>query len=388
LALTQTATENDKNAIIDSFRVFCGMYPFGQPVQTNTGLTMETPFSPRMKLIFVKTWQANDPMVHYHLSDLSQSLGTNYQFLRPIQAGTNISPSSIGRLNDAFKPWGGRPVYSVEEPANYDRRLRDPGVYVSDDWKFPTNAPLATSWLGRIHRGTPWQSIYLKADAAPASTWQQTGHDLRAHPTNDWRLAGLLAALFNTNDVRALTSINSTNLNTWNSALAGLTVLSNDVEQPVIGEPLQFQTNTILSGSSQIHTIVNGIERTRTSQSGQYFADVAAFLGVPELSSASPFLNLQDSEQLNWGLNDEAYEMIPSQLLSRVRADPVARVARRADGLELRFTAFDGYAYRVEGSIDGAVWNTFSEPHYSTNGTFTMQVPASETMRFFRAILP
>jgi hypothetical protein len=165
-------------------------------------------------------------------------------------------------------------------------------------------------------------------------------------------------------------------------------VLSNDLEQPIAWEPPHFETNTILSGSSQIATIANGIERARSLQPGQYFASVAAFLIVPELSSASPFLNLQDSEQLNWGLNDEAYEAIPSQLLSRVRADPVARVARRANGFELRFTAFDGYAYRVEGSVDGAVWNIVSEPHYSTNGTFTLQVPASETMRFFRAVLP
>jgi hypothetical protein len=387
-ALTQTATENDKNTVIDSFRMFCGFLPFGQPVQTNIGLTMETPFNPAMKLSFVKTWQANDPMVHSHLFDLSRSYGTNYQFLRPVQIGTNISPSSLARLNDSFQPWGGNPFFSLEEPGNYDRSVRDPGTYSSDYWNFPTNTPLAASWLGRVHRGTPWQTIYLKAEPAHAFSWARSGYDLRSHPTNDWRLSESFAMLFNTNDVRTLTSINTTNLNVWDTTLAGLTALTNDLETPVIGEPLHFQTNTILSGSPQISAFVNGIERTRTSQPGQFFADVAAFLAVPELSSASPFLNLQNSDQLNWGLNDEAYEMIPSQLLSRVRADPVARVSRRADGLELRFTAFDGFAYRVEGSIDGAVWNTVSEPHYSTNGTFTLQAPASGTMRFFRAILP
>lgn len=386
-ALTQTATENDKNAAIDSFRIFCGLAPLYSPSPlTNNGLALETPFNPRMKLSFVKTWQANDPMVHHHLRDLSQHSGTNFQFLKPTQVGTNISPSSLGRLNPAFNPWGGAP-FGNQDITSYARELKDPGVYTSDNWNFPRNAPLAPSWLGRIHRGTPWQTLYLKADVALALKWPILGYDVRSHPTNDWKLAGLLATLFSTNDVRALTSINTTNFNAWNAVLAGLTVVTNDLETPAIGEPPHFETNTMTFGSSQVSTIVSGIDRTRTSQSGQYFPDLASFLGIYELSTASPFLNLEDPEQVFWGLNDEAYEMIPSQLLSRVRADPVARVARRADGLEVRFTVFDGYAYRVEGSVDGTAWNTVSEPHYSTNGTFIVQVPASETMRFFRAVL-
>src|SRR5436190_7886084 len=39
-ALTQTAAENDKNAAIDAFRIFCGLSPLGNgPTMTNSGLT-------------------------------------------------------------------------------------------------------------------------------------------------------------------------------------------------------------------------------------------------------------------------------------------------------------------------------------------------------------
>ena len=33
----------------------------------------------------------------------------------------------------------------------------------SDYWDFPTNLLSNLSWLGRVHRGTPWQTLYLKS---------------------------------------------------------------------------------------------------------------------------------------------------------------------------------------------------------------------------------
>jgi hypothetical protein len=137
--------------------------------------------------------------------------------------------------------------------------------------------------------------------------------------------------------------------------------------------------------------VVDGINRARAAQRGQYFADVAAFLSVPELSSASPWLNLSDDpsgQKIRFGLTDEAYEALPSQLLARVRADPVGTATRNGNSIELRFTAFDGYAYRVETSLDFATWTTVSEPHYSTNGVFSLTVPAAVGPQFFRAVLP
>jgi len=388
-ALTQTANENDKQAAIDAFRIFCGLSPqSGNPVQTNLGLTMETPFNPSAKLAAVSTWQANDPLVHYTTEDLIGFPGnTNRQYLKPTQSGTNIVPASLGRVNESYSPWGGKFNSSAELPDSYDRSLKDAVVYGSDDWQFPTNESLAAGWLGRVHRGTPWQTIYLKADVAPTNTWLQYRGDLRTHSTNDWRMAALLASLLNTNDVRALTSVNTTNFSSWAATLAGLTVLSNITEFPIIEQPPQFETNVIAADAPQIATIVDGINRTRTAQRGQYFVDSGTFLSVPELSSASPWLNLSDSDQLKWGLTDEAYEMLPSQLLSLVRADTVVTAMRAGNSIELRFTAFDGYGYRVESSGDLATWATVSEPHYPTNGVFTLTLPANSGPQFFRALL-
>ena len=36
----------------------------------------------------------------------------------------------------------------------------------SDDWDFPTNKFPNIGWLGRVHRGTPWQTIDMKSPVA------------------------------------------------------------------------------------------------------------------------------------------------------------------------------------------------------------------------------
>jgi hypothetical protein len=364
-------------------------------IATNSSLAMVAPFNPAAKLVVMTTWQVNDPLIHHRASELNYWPTSNYQYLRPNQPATNIPPSSLGRLNDAYSPWGGKPLSSANNPGAFYRALRDPNRYSADNWNFPTNVLLEPGWLGRIHRGTPWQTLYLKADAAPlfGGAWWQAGWlevspDARTHPTNDWRLVALLASLFHTNDPRSLTSVNTTNAATWAATFTGLTVLSNSLSNPSYFSPLQFDTDTITAASPQIPTLVEGINRRRTAERGQYFADVATFLSVPELSSASPWLNLGDitGSQVNYGLNDEAYEMLPSQLLALVRTDPVVKATRLGPSIELRCTALDGYAYRVEGSTNFTHWATVSEPHFPTNGVFTLTVPGSGEPQFFRAV--
>jgi len=45
----------------------------------------------------------------------------------------------------------------------YNLAYKDPLIWGSDYWSFPTNQTWNPNWLGRIHRGTPWQTIYLKS---------------------------------------------------------------------------------------------------------------------------------------------------------------------------------------------------------------------------------
>lgn len=384
--LGTTLTQADKDRAIDAFRVFVGL---GQlttnQIATNSTLVMVAPFNPAAKLSVQATWQANDPNVRHRASDLRIGSTNIHRYLSPRVPATNGAPSSLGRLNPAYAPWGGNPLGAEFNPLSYDRAVCDPGVYSADDWHFPVQAAPGASWLGQIHRGTPWQTLYLKADAASFSNWLELGRDPRTHPTNDWRLAALLAPLFNTNDARSLRSINAAGVADWAATLAGLTVLSNSLGNPDRFAPLQFETNTITAGSPQIQGIVDGINRARTAQGGQYFADVGAFLSVPELSSASPWLNLA-GYQVEFGLNDDAYEMLPAQLLSLVHADPVVSAIRTGGTLWLRCAALDGFAYRMESSGNLEDWNTFSEPHHPTNGVFTLPVPAAGAPQFFRAV--
>src|SRR6185503_20571602 len=93
--------------------------------------------------------------------------------------------------------------------AEYDWPVKDPGVYSSDHWDFPTQKFPNLGWLGRVHRGTPWQTVYLKADDPgssgtillakndPNNRWaQQVGGSfmVQTYPTNDWRLLDLFTA--------------------------------------------------------------------------------------------------------------------------------------------------------------------------------------------------
>ena len=45
----------------------------------------------------------------------------------------------------------------------YNYAYKDPLVTSSDNWAFPTNKFPTVGWLGRVHRGTPWQTVFLKA---------------------------------------------------------------------------------------------------------------------------------------------------------------------------------------------------------------------------------
>jgi hypothetical protein len=65
---------------------------------------------------------------------------------------------NLCRGNDAYQPWGA----SV---AGNDFTIKDP--YVGANWwTFPDvsrNGIKNVGWLGQVHRGTPWQTLYLKS---------------------------------------------------------------------------------------------------------------------------------------------------------------------------------------------------------------------------------
>ena len=397
----QTVSASDRMKSIDDLRRFAGLGSLygntGHPLASDNQLATQAGFSPVAKMIKTTTWQANDPLVHHHRSDLliyptnaitQRIVPPNY----PVPANTALS--TLGLLNTRYAPWGGNPQlndpFSPNDPTAYTLTVKDPGVRSSDDWNFPTNQPPSLNWLGRVHRGTAWQTIYLKPDVASSGDLAFQGLDIREHPTNDWRLASLLVSLLNTNDPRQLFSINHPSAAAWTTVLDGVTVLSNSVpdNQLSINPALFFDTLLMQSNAPQALLIANAIEAARASRPGGYFRDVSEILSVPELTTSSPWLNLGSSKQLNLGLNDEAYESIPQQILSKLRNDPIAQISVSGNTVQLHFTVFSGHDYDVETSGDLENWTTL-QTLSAPDGVLDLSDPdgLSPAHRFYRTVL-
>ena len=377
---------------------------------TYTATNFQAPYTPTRTRVQRLTWQANDPLVHYMSSDLTDTIDdTNVQSF----VDWANWPAIFGQPNHRYMPWGGhQPINQNNQDFNtvnaYNLAIKDPLVFSSDFWDFPTNEPLAINWLGRVHRGTPWQTVYLKASDilgeiqngayVGTNTWMFWTGDLDANdaaamaPVQDRHLASLLASMFNTNDLQSLFSVNNPNPNAWLVLLDGLTALTNDLPDSLglrLGVfPPQFGTLVISSNSPQASAIVNAIQSTRASQPGQFFRDVGDILVIPQLTEQSPFLNWNDSVQQQNGISDEAYELIPSQLLSLLRVDSTGSVALLNGQILVQFTGYDGHAYVIQVSSNLADWTDLST-NYSSSGMFgyTNSAVLNANPQFYRSIL-
>jgi len=133
-------SENDKTNAMRGFREFLKLPPNlgGSALPPNNSLAMQAGFSPAAKMSVVSVWQANDPLVHYHVDDLRFEPPTT-NFFRVNQPATNIAPATLGDLNTRYSPWGGKPNSSAQLANDYDLRVKDSSVMTSDDWHFPSN---------------------------------------------------------------------------------------------------------------------------------------------------------------------------------------------------------------------------------------------------------
>jgi hypothetical protein len=401
----------DHNQAVDrflaQFDLGTGFYP-----KVNT---FHAPFQPFRNIHVLTLWQANDPLVHYTVSDLKNARDFPSPYYLDVLPNA-LPPTPFRTVNSRYGPWGGNPLGGSASTTKYDPTLKDPMAKVSgnpNDWAFPTNQMSGVSWLARVHRGTPWQTVYLKSAATNLSTWVQwTGNDLLVtnlgqlstglvplagtindasltQPTNDWRLASLLVSLLSTNDPRQLLSANQTHLSGWLGALDGMVVLTNNLGDgqvpPASGG---FASLLMASNSPQAAMIAAAISSARSSQPHQRFQNPGDLLSTPELSSASPWLNTSSYLQLQFGLSDEAYEAIPSQLLPFLRADSAGWVVEAGGTLEIHFSGADGLAYAVLVSSNLLDWAPLST-NYPVGGSFSLaEVPAPGAgPRFYRSVL-
>ena len=389
------ATMGTKEYAIDFFRAQFGFGPrFVHPPNTvfYKSNTFAAPFQPLRTMYLLTSWQANDPLVHYTVGDLASVLHTN----RVMDQFSSTEPdpvANLGALNGRYEPWGGNPYAASASPTQVDPTVKDPLMNRSDYWDFPTNKFPNVGWLGRIHRGTPWQTVYFKSfNPTNYGTWfnnwlqfsgnnqyvanlgqistnvlgvNQVGYDAGfTQPTNDWRLLDLFTSALSDNATRGQLSINQTNLAAWSAVLSGVLTLTNEVDAngnpillPQTIEPAglydPFNTNTW----PPLVQLVKRINDVRAASSPrQVFSHLSEILAVPELTFASPFLNSAGLPSMaNNGLNDEAIERLPQQILGLLKCDNTPRFVIYAYGQTLKPAL--GTPYVRNGSFTGLCTN-------------------------------
>ncbi|HTQ49723.1 MAG TPA: hypothetical protein VMJ12_03360 [Candidatus Acidoferrales bacterium] len=355
---------------------------------------MQAPYTPTATVVQHVSWQANDPLVHYTASDLNWGLNGESTIVsdRYVDTLTNNSPNgNLGALNPSYRPWGGNPVLTTEDQNPSNLSIKDPLVRQSDDWDFPTYKMPTVGWLGRVHRGTPWQTVYLKSVNVLYGI-QVTGNVTNYVGTNVWALwtgntrlvngqnydavntapaqDRLLFDVFNTslndNATRGQLSVNvgasDTNnlqagLAAWSALFSGVLVLSNNAADAFINVAAGargqhngslrtftwFPINPAGPGAagSALGQIVTGINQTRASivnadgLAGS-FEHVGDILTVPQLTAQSPFLNWRDTIQQTNGISDEMYEWLPQQVMSLLHVSDSPRYVIYSYGQTLK----------------------------------------------------
>lgn len=341
---SQTAEQEFFRAFLNSPD---GKYDGGLYQVSPTNTNVQAPYTPTVLGVQYQTWQANDPLVHYLASDLTSL--ANGQGLKQ----TIGWPENIGVVNNRYRPWGIAPTATGSDLNPFNLSYKDPLVWQSDDWDFPANVLPTVGWLGRVHRGTPWQSIYLKATniltwanstgGSGTTTWLDWTGDgnlfdaTNMAPTQDRLLFDLFTTGINDNATRGRLSVNTAagNLAVWSAVFSGMTVLTNNAytsrphhQNPLPGQYGPLFTNLFINpagpdtGDSPVWQLMTNIDATRRAVQNPdgvngAFEHKGDILAAAKLSDQSPFLNTTNSmAQLTNNISDEMYEWLPQQAMS------------------------------------------------------------------------
>jgi hypothetical protein len=365
-----------RNNEIDGFLEFFGYSPLPTTLGEAQAIAaasvtnaIQAPYTPTATVVQHFSWQANDPLVHYTADDLNWP-GAN----RLDQTVDDLTNEDLGQLNQRYMPWGGSPLLPGADQNPFNLALKDPLVWQSDDWDFPTYKMPSAGWLGRVHRGTPWQTVYLKASdilqqtnatgvIIGTNTWAQWTGDaalasgqnydaVNTAPAQDRLLFDIFTTAFNDNATRGTLSVNvgaanpndpQAGLAAWSALFSGVIALSNNAVDAAISPSVFVQhANSMVDFSSfpinpagpvgigaGVGQIVAGINQTRaafTNADGLVgaFEHAGDVLSSPQLTEQSPFLNVYtngvvDGAQVVNGINDEMYEWLPQQVMSLLR---------------------------------------------------------------------
>ncbi len=335
-----SAQIGDKPGSVGTFRDFLGLantvkLTAVESNQVKNALVHQAPFSPVRKLRRRNIWQPNDPLVHYMEADLRDPSVLS-DFVKPNDNAV-LKNQSLRHLSTRYFPWGvppGKEATAQSTPGYFDPLFRDVGVVNSDSWEFPISTVTSNFFvfpslgaLGAVHRGTPWQTIFLKSDYSSVYgvnnsrskdvwTTRWANHSAN-YPSHDWNLVGLFTAAINENAARGLMSVNQTNAAAWNALLAGVQVITNTLSAAAeLGRNSPTYADLIISPSSpQMSNIVSTVVGAKNSFPGGTFPNLGSVLSASGLSFGSPYVNLKV------GLNDQTLEAIPRQILGLMRVD-------------------------------------------------------------------
>lgn len=350
-------------------------------LRTFGGPEIQVAYNPSPDIYFTDRRQANDPLVHFTMDDLapgqflhvapegyteivdpgrfrmpSNSMGGGFAI------GEQMMTNHLGnqpKVVRAYAPWGvNATMGSAAPPARglnsmaFDVAYKDPLVTRPDDWNFPTNKVPGIGWLGRIHRGTPWQTVYLKARTPEEGTgdisdryrsvksWTAWAGHRATRPEKDWRILDHFTTAPNDNAARGLLSVNQTNIAAWSAVLSGVPLLGNTNLATVDS----LQAAYLRPSSAEIRRVVQSINNTRTlfpqgrfHRLGDVLASPALTVGVttnvvssgPEgvqwvadnMNTVSPLLSAIDQSQNDVRVPDEVVEQIPQQILGLLQMD-------------------------------------------------------------------
>ncbi len=346
-----------QQAFFSAFFSAQNQFNYNGVLLTNTLLSIQAPFTPVRQAIQRNVYLVNDPLVHYITSDLYDFPdGTNS--MRQLD---NPPLSKLGTQPDRYMPWGvlgniTKLTYNnIPADGNpFNLSYKDPLVRSSDNWDFPTNKFPTVGWLGRVHRGTPWQSVFLKSTnlmglneviaTGPTvnvgvPTWQLWTGDVfnqfdayNSSPFQDRLLFDLFTSSLNENAQQGQLSINIgandpnnslAGLASWSALLSGVVTLSNSVQNLKFSQANSTQSQSPLFGgtapgytvmnvqpagfmnpalpTSPLQTIVQNINNTRATLTNidtlpHVFEHVGDILSVPALSDASPLLSITNDQ--------------------------------------------------------------------------------------------
>jgi hypothetical protein len=333
---------------------------------TNQLFVTQAPYSPTRSVVQYFSWQANDPLVHYLASDLRPSSDTTkipqpgVNHYNPGQTVLPLTGLNLGLVNDRYTPWGGSPVnaYKTLDPNTNNLAERDPGIRSSDNWDFPNYKLPTVGWIGRVHRGTPWQTVYFKAtdflannNFAAWTNWIGSGNlfdATNAAPVADHALFELFTTRFDDNATRGTLSVNhgassynpnnnpAAGLEAWSAVFSGMTVPTSLTNTYTVISPAGVFNNPANSPLAMLVTNINATRATLTNGDGLVgtFEHIGDILRAPALTEQSPFIT--PGLSLANETSDELYEWLPQQMMSLLRVSTTPRYVVYCYGQSLR----------------------------------------------------